>query len=167
MVKTRERAKNTLKTNIVTALMIIVALFIIGLSCANKLLITTKQHGQNVNDFEAKCLSYGEEFSETEKALCDSNAYNAERIISAEQYNFMFIAHSICNRIDCASNSVSREVGIKFSPPYGGFCFFGPTRQRASLWKRGTFHPGVASKEKMRAFFALFGSYGGRTNVLV
>ena len=72
MVKTREKAKNTLKTNIVTALMIIVALFIIGLSCA-----------------------YGEEFSETEKALCDSNAYNAERIISAEQYNFMFIAHSI------------------------------------------------------------------------
>ena len=91
MVKTREKAKNTLKTNIVTALMIIVALFIIGLSCANKLLITTKQHGQNVNDFEAKCLSYSEEFSETEKALCDSNAYNAERIISAEQYNFMFI----------------------------------------------------------------------------
>ena len=40
-------------------------------------------------------MSYGEEFSETEKALCDSNAYNAERIISAEQYNFMFIAHSI------------------------------------------------------------------------
>ena len=95
MAKTREKAKNTLKTNIVTALMIIVALLIIGLSCANKLLITTKQHGQNVNDFEAKCLSYGEEFSETEKALCDSNAYNAERIISAEQYNFMFIAHSI------------------------------------------------------------------------
>ena len=153
MVKTSEKAKNTLKTNIVTALMIIVALFIIGLSCANKLLITTKQHGQNVNDFEAKCLSYGEEFSETEKALCDSNAYNAERIISAEQYNFMFIAHSIATVLIVLAIAYRVKSEQSLAPRIGAFCFFGPTRQCASLWKKRRFPSGRRLKRKNASIF--------------